>query len=507
MALLPLSEMLIGEPDENAEYFAAKRQNTDPIFLRCFYRPPSFPAADFHNGAKYFLYGQKGTGKTAILRSLEREARKADANAKTEFLVFKKAIIEEADLLALERLPVTIDEEEVKRTKHYHHALKRLIVLVLLSKILRSTDHITDSDIQDENHRSLIKRLVNSPVADVIRLGFDSIYSLLASAQIDIKALTDGSATLNAGRVIKRSNDDLTRFLCRRAKAQSVKARLYIDEIHFAYRDEASLRNDAMLVRDLILACQSLNDRFAEDGIDIVIVASIRSEFLEHPIIATADVNHAVESVGHRLIWENFRYDHDHPLFGLMNLRMVSKNYPYQRMDCLKYLSNIPPREFLDYTWSKLRDLIRFFRCAASMYPGGTTLTQAQINAIMRNYATQSWNEMQAASAAFLPPAGVAKLEDTLAKNAPLIFDGSLNLTVNAFKEMMKPIYDTSRGELSHMYDFEHFMRLLYILGIFSTRRQGARDQDIYYSYDRGNKNFHASGDVMVHPAVLKAFG
>jgi hypothetical protein len=134
------------------------------------------------------------------------------------------------------------------------------------------------------------------------------------------------------------------------------------------------------------------------------------------------------------------------------------------------------------------------------MYFEGTTLTQVQINAIMRNYAMQSWNEMQAAAAAFLPPAGVAKLGDTLAKNAPLIFDGSRLLTVSTFKDIMKPVYDISIGELSHMYDFDHFMRLLYILGIFSTRRQDARDQDIYYSYDRGNKNFHASGYVMVPP-------
>jgi hypothetical protein len=347
MPLVPLSELLIGEPDANAEYFAAKRQNIDPIFLRCFYRLPSFPTADFHSGAKYFLYGQKGTGKTAVLRSFEREALKSDSKTKTEFLVFKKAIIEEADLLAYERLPVTIDEEDVKKTKHYHHALKRLIVLVLLSKILISNDQINEEELQDTNQRTLVKRLINSPVADVIRLGFESIYSLLASAEIDVQSMTDNRVSMSAGRVIKRSNDDLTRFLCRRAKARSVKARLYVDEIHFAYRDEASLRNDAMLVRDLILACQSLNDRFAEEGIDIVIISSIRSEFLEHPIIATADVNHAVESVGHRLSWENFPYDSNHPLFSLMNLRMVSKRNPQQRMNCLSYLANVSAREFL----------------------------------------------------------------------------------------------------------------------------------------------------------------
>jgi hypothetical protein len=114
---------------------------------------------------------------------------------------------------------------------------------------------------------------------------------------------------------------------------------------------------------------------------------------------------------------------------------------------------------------------------------------------------------MQASAAAFLPPNGVAKLGETLARNAPMILDGSLKLTVDAFKNLMTPVYDIAKGDLSRMYDLEHFMRLLYIMGIFRTRRFDALDQVIYHSYDRGNKNFEASGEVMVHPAVLKAFG
>jgi hypothetical protein len=125
----------------------------------------------------------------------------------------------------------------------------------------------------------------------------------------------DASGRLGKACLVDRQNCCPPILLCRRAKARSVKARLYVDEIHFAYRDEASLRNDAMLVRDLILACQSLNDRFAEEGIDIVIISSIRSEFLEHPIIATADVNHAVESVGHRLSWELAIHDRQVPIY------------------------------------------------------------------------------------------------------------------------------------------------------------------------------------------------
>jgi hypothetical protein len=71
----------------------------------------------------------------------------------------------------------------------------------------------------------------------------------------------------------------------------------------------------------------------------------------------------------------------------------------------------------------------------------------------------------------------------------------------------MAPIYELAKSDHANFYAFDHFMRLLYILGVFSTRREGANEQDIFQSYHRGNRNFHANGDVLIHPIILKAFG
>jgi hypothetical protein len=68
-------------------------------------------------------------------------------------------------------------------------------------------------------------------------------------------------------------------------------------------------------------------------------------------------------------------------------------------------------------------------------------------------------------------------------------------------------VYDKAKRQQANFYDFEHFLHLLYILGIFLTRRRDAHDQDIFHSYHRGNRNYHASGEVKIHPTVLKAFG
>jgi hypothetical protein len=168
----PFCRIRVGEPDANAEYFAGQRTGHRPVFLDCFFTIPNFPTAEFNTGQKYLIYGQKGTGKTAALRHL---ASQRDSVGKTGFLIFKKAFLEEIDVHEFAKLPLMLDEEAIKQFKHYHHTIKRLLILLVLNKARSgpaTTAEIDDSEIDAES-RSLLKRIFASGVADVIRFGMD----------------------------------------------------------------------------------------------------------------------------------------------------------------------------------------------------------------------------------------------------------------------------------------------------------------------------------------------
>lgn len=506
-SLPPFSKIQIGEPDANSEYFSALRGKYQPIFLDCFFSVPHFPTDEFRNGEKYIIYGQKGTGKTSALRYMENLAK---ANSQTEFLIFKKAFLEEIDIHDFAKLPLMLDEEKIKQFKHYHHTVKRLLILLVLSKA-RSVVQASDEadNIEDEGLKGLVKKVSNSTVGDVIRFGMDSIRSIFASAGFDIEKATSQQLLVNAAKLLKRNNDDLLNFVCRQIGRREMSIRLYLDEIHFAYRSEESLQQDAILVRDTLLAVQSLNERFAEENLNTVIYVAVRSEYLEHPIIATADINHAIESVGFELTWSNFPPNKDHPLFDLIYFRFKkSIGLQFSKDDFFRtYFANIDPDQFVKRTWSKPRDFIRFFKCARKLYPNKSMLSAPESNAVWRNYAQEAWKEMKSAASPFLPPSALSLFEDTLARIAPSIFEGTLKLDVAQFGNEMRPVYELAKGQQSNFYNFEHFLRLLYILGIFSTRRKDAKDQEIFHSYHRGNRNYHAGGQVLIHPTVLKAFG
>ena len=63
-------DIQIGEPDANSEFFASLRTKTRAVFLDSFFSMPSLPLSDFQSGRKYLIYGQKGIGKTSVLRYL-----------------------------------------------------------------------------------------------------------------------------------------------------------------------------------------------------------------------------------------------------------------------------------------------------------------------------------------------------------------------------------------------------------------------------------------------------
>ncbi len=502
----PYGEIQIGEPDANAEYFAALRKDEAPIFLNSFLALPHFPEKSFLCGEKYIIYGQKGTGKTSVLRYLESCSRKQYA---TEFLIFRKSFLQDIDIQDFAKTPLLVDEDEIKRFKHFHHAIKRLLVLLCISKTLGAREEVTENEVNDHVLRNLIKSVADSTVGDVIRFGLDSIASIFSSLKIDLRKSTDEKLLIEGGRLIKRGNDDLLKFFIRKAKAEKQCIRIYLDEIHFAYRTEDSLQQDAILVRDTILATQALNDRFAEEKLDVIIYLAVRSEYLDHPIIATADINHAVESVGFDLIWSHFPMNKSHPLFDIAFKRFkdgmdraLSRNQFFS-----VYMTNTDPRLFLERTWSKPRDFIRFFKCAKTMYPHRSRLNLDQSNAVWRLYAQESWKEIKSSASPFLPPTALAHFEEVFSKIVPNIFDGSVKYNVRSFGKLFERTYRLAKGNLDNFYSFDHFMRLLYTLGIFSTRRRDAREQDIFHSYHRGNRNYHANGEVIVHPAVLKAFG
>lgn len=130
--LLALKNIDVGEPDANAEHFLAQKAKGEPMYLKAFFEWEGISNNNLLEGSKFILYGQKGTGKTAVLRHLHEVLKEKYLSS---FIVFRKEIIEEAQLAGLAAsvsANIIVDEDKIKETKFYYHAMKRMLLAFLI---------------------------------------------------------------------------------------------------------------------------------------------------------------------------------------------------------------------------------------------------------------------------------------------------------------------------------------------------------------------------------------
>lgn len=511
MQNLKLKVINFGEPDANAEYVIASKSKTDPIFISAYTDPPIDDLQRFEQGTKFILHGQKGTGKTAILRSLHDRARKD--NRLTEFVVFRNEIIEERDLLDF-NWPFMLDEEKLKTTRHYLHTIKRILLLILV-RILSNQNSSLPDDIPHSNEAdrswlaSLYDRVKRLASADVVNVALETVVTTITSVTVDMDAVNRGPLKADASRLLKRQNDTLLNAFIRMMKRSNKAMTLFLDELHFAYRDENTLSQDAMLIRDTILAVCNLNERFIRENLDCTIIMSFREEFLEHPLIATVEVNNAIASYGSTLSWADFPADDDHPMLRVAAKRVaLSTGSHFGPRDLFEtFLKCITPSRFIyEVTWSKPRDLIRFFNTAKRMYGQSASLDQREFNAVWRDYSRQAWLEIKTAASSFMPPIAVIELENALRNLAPQMRSRDYP-SFKEYTKRMEGVYKRIEKYVSGTYSFEHFMQLLYVLGIYYTRTPIKSGELIYQSYHRGARYPSEEGSVLLHQSVTRAFG
>lgn len=498
--LTALKNIDVGEPDANAEFFLALRSKTDPMYKKGFYEWDGGVLDQFRNSAKFILTGQKGTGKTALLRNLQE---KLSEDYETSFVIFKKEIIEEAQLGDVGAAAYLVDEDKLKSTKLYYHCMKRLMLVLLLAKCKEVDDRPGEATGW---FSSKISEFRESSIGQLVTLAADSIISIIQSTNVDIDKVSDGKLKIDASQAVKKSNEAFSKYAFSQFKSKNLKARIFLDEMHFAYQDSNTLSSDAALVRDTLLAAREINEKMIENEIDCLIYVSIRSEFLEHQEIAMADISHTIESYGVEISWSSAPYNANHPIFDMIYKRLkISTHGKLSKDDIFTYYVPVKIGVFLDFTWGKPRDIVRYFKAAKQAYPNRASIRQGtEFNDVIRRYAHSSWQDMKSALASFVPKNSIPILEKALQEVASRNFDGSKEFKIDQMREILAVPHDNMKS-YGVKYDVDELINLLFIIGILFVSYKDASGQRIFHRFHRGNKAVYKGGQFFVHKAIAKA--
>lgn len=408
MSNLTLNELNFGKTDAYNEYISTGTEQ----FKKMFYLYPSCPIDKLLNGGIYYICGDKGTGKTMLLKYLELKILELSNENRTIFIRFRRDIDEDA-------------RNELKRTSVPTHSFEEIIEKnmpndviidctvawqVYLIKTIVFQIERTDSDIVDRTTNSW-KKLLKTLNLIYPKTEKKNILPKVKKGKIEVNI----ASFLKIGLELEWSKEDKTGVpfslvakeiirLYTDLKPRAGKVFVLIDELELSLNKNKIYERDIALIRDLILAVQYLSEISKQKQYNIFLIAAIRNEVYKSLLSSGFELNKPIHDFGIQITWRQKGGNIDeHPLIQMIEQRInasekehgINSGNIWDRYFTPCFGKNNTPIKnyILDQTWLKPRDVVRLLSFIQKQYPNKTFIDQACFEGVRQAYAEESWIE------------------------------------------------------------------------------------------------------------------
>jgi len=492
--------MRIGDFDfgaEDARNLDLQSADEKRIFLDSFVKPKRFGLEDFYEGKKYFVYGPKGAGKTALLQYI-RIFCEDDLNAITSFYHFQSTFSDK-EIAAFSRNSVGSEAETVLDDSQdigedESAMFWRLFLLVEVSKLLKRAK-VTEGAA--EKYRKAMEAAKLIAKSQNVARRYPAISSFHLRLSRDPAIEIDGTFE-------DATPEDLETWL---STAESFLEDVYLEQVPlFLFVDEMEIyrrgnRNDELrlvAIAALVRAIRNFNERFVNT--DIRVVAAIRREVADEVSVVQGEVHRIVRDRGLAIGWDATIHTGFHPLEKMVLGRMVVQDpdfHPYNVPITDKEYTAAHSRYFekdfglrncLNLTWYRPRDLALLFEIAASIDEEERKFRKRTLNfGVVADLGTRLWQDAVSGLAVKYSSVELKGIDRVLRS-------GPEKYTKSALFERCE--------ELSHSYNE---------VGLLSDTRWLEVIEDLYkvgvvYSeaISTGHKNFYFRGDPI--PTLTENF-
>lgn len=362
----------------------------------------------FLNMENYFICGNKGTGKTALLKYLE--CKFSDDKENLVIPIRFKAI-DGVDKSRMRSMSNNIKEdviEDISIEKNNSYVLMWQIYLI--NQIIRnSCNGEYRVFVTDEKFSTLIKLLCllysdeKGKIVPKITKGYAKIS---ASSMKGLDATLGIEIELNKERFQVNFNKTAKKILelYNQLVYDNNPVYVLVDELELSVKSKKEFNRDAELIRDLILAIDKMNHISKEHNYKIGIFAAVRKEVINHVLSYGYEINKCVEDYGVFVDWFQKGGDYtDSPLLKIIENKIrasekingcnvaddVWKTYFTEKINDDEVRKHI-----LSYTWQRPRDIIRMLRFVQDESGNEEIITQEMFDRAMQKYSESSWNEI-----------------------------------------------------------------------------------------------------------------
>lgn len=418
MGQLQFKDIYLGKIDAYNEFLEFGQE----ICANVFFEYPNLDINRIINGFVYYICGDKGTGKTMLLKYLEARVQQNSEPTFTSFIRFKRDIDDE-ERSQIKRISLSEQNHEEVIEKGLPADFSDNCILaweVYLIKLivcrLRHTEYGVFSR-DDQTWKELNALLLAIYNDDIEKIGVvHRILPKVKKGNVDVNIGKIGKLDVELEWFDQSKKAASFRSVAKKiidlySKLQPTENKLYIlfDELELSLKRTKNYERDIILIRDLIFAIQYISEISRENGFGVYIIAAIRNEVYKKFQSKGMEINKSIHDFGIQLSWQQHGGNiNNHPL-----LRMLEKRIQYSEIRAgLTLTENIWQEYFvqsmdsgkkdirnyiIDQTWSKPRDIIRMFTAIQSIKGDKNYADQETFEVIRKHYSEESWAEFEEA--------------------------------------------------------------------------------------------------------------
>ncbi|CUH89874.1 hypothetical protein PH5382_03827 [Phaeobacter sp. CECT 5382] len=303
----------------DARHAATHDAFNEDLFKRIYVDPFGIDKRDYYKGNKSFVFGLKGSGKSAFLKYMEIEKR---SSAHTRFVYFSDSLQElNGEGGGTNILATSTDFEGIENYDEYWQSF----IYLLISKVLFESDH--------SRHKKLLQFVRGQSSGDAGGL-LKGILSKAPTMERWAAEISKAPSFKLEGGFENIANlehlfSSVTHILSERPPQKPIY--LFVDELEITFENKAQFDRDVNIGASLVRIIRKLNEDFRSKSIPVYICCAIRKEVSER--ILGGDSAKIVSDLGNEISWQRTSKVNDdpefaHPLLDIIIRRIFYANRP-----------------------------------------------------------------------------------------------------------------------------------------------------------------------------------
>lgn len=458
------------------------------IFLGSYILPGKFRLSDFLDGYRFFVYGAKGTGKTALLQYVKL---KAERNATSTFFYFQSSFSAN-DLKAFLKNTAKandriIDDSNIEDADEASLFWRMFLLTEVASlfKRIEATEGVAGDFLKAVESARLISRSQN----------IDKKYPSLQKFAIDISK--DPKFQLE-GIFEKATVADLSAYLdiaedrLRNTSLEKTPLYIFIDEMEVFLKGDESDSLRLASIAALVRAVRDFNEKFRDN--DICVIAAIRDAVVDQVSTVQGEISRLIKDNGVAVDWPVAVRNGYHPLERMVLGRAVMQDQDFASLRDKEFERALYEaqkkyfpksgalRNSLDLTWYRPRDVALLFDEASTLDRGSFSFQQKTLtDGVVRPLGRRLWDDAISGLAVKYTKRELDGV-DRLLRGGPHLYDRASLLS--RLESLSHDYNDVAL--LSEAHRWVDVIEDLYSAGALYTLAK-----------ESGNKNFAFRGDPM----------